>query len=746
MSFSRRYSLSVILFIIAICWIQTLHAADTTLVQLKWWHQFQFAGYYAADIKGFYKDEGLAVKLLPGDAQHNPLEEVQAGRAQFGISGSELLVNYAKGIPVVALGALFQHSPYVIISLEQKRIHVPSDLVGKTLMVSETQGWVELQAVFLKEAIPLNSLKVVTHSWKNTDLLNGKADALTGYYSVELNQLRKLGATPSYIQPINYGIDFYGDILFSLKRMVDNYPERTSRFRKASFKGWEYAMAHTDEIADYILTLPGVQERGVTKADLLAEAEAMRKLILPNMVDIGHMNEGRWQHMLDVYKTLKLVNSHSQLDGFLYNEGQSISSEMLRKATYYSIAILLILMTIILYSISLRRSVSKRTAELNVEIERRTHAQEQLRISEERLEMATDAAGLGIWDWNLETDTIYFSDMWKTMLGYGPGELSNTLQTFTDMLHPDEREMLMKQLMEHVNGKTSKYQAIIRLRTKDRRWKWVLTVSKVSQRDKEGKAIRLSGIHLDIDDIKQKELEMQELSQELMNSNRELQQFAYITSHNLRAPVANLISLVKLFEQSSLSEKNQLYFQKINISVDKLFATLDDLNEILSSRVNKASSKEQVFFEKQLTGIIASISEEIKEKKAVITYDFSKAPDINYPGKVIDSVLLNLITNAIKYRKDQEVPAIHISTTEDGEFVILAVKDNGKGIDMDRHGNKIFGLYQRFHENTDGKGLGLYIIKNQVEALGGKIAVESIANKGSLFYVFLKKINMPYDA
>jgi PAS domain S-box-containing protein len=729
-----------------VCCVQILYAADTSRVQLKWWHQFQFAGYYAADIKGFYKNEGLTVKLLPGDAQHNPLEEVQAGRAQFGISGSELLVNYAKGIPVVALGALFQHSPYVIISLEQKRIRVPSDLVGKTLMVSEAKGWVELQAVFLKEAIPLNSLRVITHSWKNTDLLNGKVDALTGYYSVELNQLRKLGATPSYIQAINYGIDFYGDILFSLKGMVDHYPERTSRFRKASFKGWEYAMTHTDEIADYILTLPGVQERGVTKADLLAEAEAMRKLILPNMVDIGHMNEGRWQHMLDVYKTLKLVNTHSQLDSFLYNEGQSISSEMLRKATYYSIAILLILMTIILYSISLRRSVSKRTAELNVEIEQRTHAQEQLRVSEERLEMATDAAGLGIWDWNLETDVIYFSDTWKTMLGYEPDELSNTLQTFTDLLHSDEHEMLMKQLMEHVNSKTSKYQAIIRLRTKDRRWKWILTVSKVSQRDKEGNAIRLSGIHLDIDDIKQKELEMQELSQELMNSNRELQQFAYITSHNLRAPVANLISLVKLFEQSSLSEKNRLYFQKINISIDKLFATLDDLNEILSSRVNKASSKEQVFFEKQLMGIIASISEEIKEKQAVITYDFSKAPDISYPGKVIDSVLLNLITNAIKYKKDQEVPTIHISTTEDGEFVILAVKDNGKGIDMDRHGNKIFGLYQRFHENTDGKGLGLYIIKNQVEALGGKIAVESIANKGSLFYVFLKKITMPYDA
>lgn len=721
-------------------------ANDTLRLQLKWWHQFQFAGYYAAQIKGFYSAEGLKVKLVPGDSNHDPLQEVLTGRAQFGIAGSDLMIQFVKGRPVVALGALFQHSPYILISLASKGIRVPSDMVGKTLMVSETQGWIELQAVFLKEGIPINSLHVITHSWKNDDLISGKVDALTGYYSVELNQLRKQGVAPSYIQPINYGIDFYGDLLFSLQSMPENNPEKTRRFVNASFKGWDYAMEHPEEMADYILTLPGVKERGVTKADLLAEAEAMRKLIVSDMVEIGHMNEGRWNHILDIYKSLNLVSSHARLDGFVYSEGKGFPSDVIRTAIILSIAVLVVLLIIILYSISLRASVRKRTLQLEKEIEQRKRTQEQLRISEERLEMATDAAEIGIWDWDIRHSTIYFNDMWKIMLGYDPGELDNTLETFTRLLHPDEREEIEKLYNDYVAGNSSSYQVMMRMKTRENKWKWILSISKSTLRDEQGEIIRAAGIHIDMDDIKQKELELQELTEELMISNKELQQFAYITSHNLRAPVANLRSLTWLFNKEELEGRNKEIFDKINLSIDKLSSTLDDLNEILSSRVHKTEQREPVSFEKELADVMHSISEEITAKEAAINYDFSKAKEICYPAKVIHSVFLNIITNAIKYRKETERPVIRITTQEDGEFVLLTITDNGKGIDMGKYGNKIFGLYQRFHENTEGKGLGLYIIKSQVESLGGKIAVESMVNRGTTFQVFLKKITMPYDA
>lgn len=746
MRFSRNTRYILMLVLSSFC-IPAKASGDTLRLQLKWWHQFQFAGYYAAQLKGFYSAEGLNVKLLEGDIQHNPVEEVLSGRAQFGISGSDLIVNYAQGKPLMALAALFQHSPYTMVSLAAKNIRSPSDLVGKTIMVSEKQGWVELQAVFLKEDIPINSLKIVSHSWNNDDLVNGKVDAITGYVTVELNQLRKKGVTPSYIQPLNYGIDFYGDVLFSLNTIPANNPEKTRRFLKASIKGWDYAMEHIEEMTDYILTLPGVKERGVTKSDLLAEAEEMRKLILSDMVEVGHMNEGRWSHILDTYKSLKLVPQDVKLDGFIYNESQTLSSKFIRVATTISVISVLVFLVIILYSISLRSSVKKRTVQLENEIAQRMLTQEQLRISEERLEMATNAAGIGIWDWDLQTNQIYYNDMWKIMLGYDPKELENVYETFSQLLHPDEKDSVLQRIMEHVGGKRKdEYKVMIRMKTRDKKWKWILSVSKSALRDKDGNIIRFSGIHIDMDDIKQKELELKSLTEELMNSNGELQQFAYITSHNLRAPVANLRSLTWLFDQESLTKKNKILFEKTALSISRLSDTLDDLNEILSTRVHKAADREIVSFEKELADIIYSISEEIKEKQAVITFDFSKAPAVCYPRKVIDSIFINMLTNAIKYRKKEEAPSIHLTTEEDGDFVILTVKDNGQGIDMDKYGNKVFGLYQRFHESTDGKGLGLYIVKNQVEALGGKIAVESILNKGTVFYVFLKKITMPYEA
>lgn len=740
---SVRYFFCILLLIGA---VKPCIAADDTLrVQLKWWHQFQFAGYYAAELKGFYKEQGLNVKLLAGDPLHAPLPEVLSGKADFGITGSDLVISFAKGDPVVALGAIFQHSPYTILSLKDKQINVPSDLIGKRLMASPDQGWVELQAVFLKEGIPLDSLKILSHTWKNTDLVEDKADAITAYISVEVNQLKKLGVEPSYILPINYGIDFYGDVLFTRKKMAESDPLTISRFRKASFEGWAYAMSHTSEIADYILTLPGVKERGITKDDLLVEAEAMRNLILPDLVEIGHMNEGRWRHILDVHQKLGIIDKQPDLSVFLTDGTQKVTSKFFRNAVYISIVVITLLLISILYGFSLRKAVKKRTEQLEAEIIERANAQSKLMVSEQRLEMATVAAGLGIWDWNILTGQVYFNEQWKTMLGYQPSDLVDSFETFEKLLHPHEKDALLKLLQDHLEGRSSVYQAMIRMRTKDKRWKWVLTMSKASMRDESGIAIRLSGIHLDVDDIKQKEIELKELSQELMHSNRELQQFAYITSHNLRAPVANLISLLGLFDRANLSERNGVFLEKMQLSVDRLHATLNDLNEILSSRINKADQDSLLVFEDELKKVMELISEEMRIREAVIHMDFTKAPSIYFSRKVLHSILLNLVTNAIKYRRPNVPPEISIYTEEDGEFIILYVKDNGMGIDMEKYGNKIFGLYQRFHDNKDGKGLGLYIIKNQIEALEGKIAVESIVNKGTMFHVFLKKKKWLYE-
>jgi len=216
-------------------------AAQPTKIklQLKWWHQFQFAGFYAADIKGFYKSSGLNVELIPGDAKRSPVAEVLKGNADFGISGTGLLINYADGMPVKVLGAIFQHSPYVIISAKEKNILSPKDLIGKKVMGEQEQGWLQVKALAIKNKISLNDIKLLKHTRNNNDLINGYADAMIGYSSVEKYQLQQKGVDINIIYPSQYGIDFYGDVIFSLNKTVNNKPDLTEKFLKASYKGWE---------------------------------------------------------------------------------------------------------------------------------------------------------------------------------------------------------------------------------------------------------------------------------------------------------------------------------------------------------------------------------------------------------------------------------------------------------------------------------------------------------------------------
>ena len=727
------------------CAFSTLHAQyKPVTLQLKWLHQFEFAGYYAADIKGYYAEKGLKVTIKPGDKNHSPITEVLRGRATFGISDCDVLINYTKGDPIVAMASLFQHSPYIVLATPYQNIHSPSDLIGKRILSSDNYGWAQMKAMLMREGIPLDSVRKLDHTWKPMDLLNGNADAMTGYVTVEPYEFLKMGIELSYIDPINYGVDFYGDILFTQQSVINNDPGLTEAFRKASIKGWEYATENPEEIIEYILTLPGVERRGATKESLMYEARQMRKLMIPDLVEIGHMNEGRWQHILDIYKKLGMVGKTTRIDDFLYNHEGTQIDRIIEKIIYISITILLIVAAIVLYSISLKRAVQNRTSQLEFEMAQGNETREKLMISEERLDLATEAAGIGIWDWNLQENTIYLSEMWKTMLGYEPDELPDNMDTFFLLIHPDDKDEILKNERLHIDGDLQKLQFICRMKTKAGPYKWILSISRAGFRNEARKATRIIGIHLDVDDIKNKEVELNQLSQELLVSNKELKQFAYITSHNLRSPVANLLMLMRLFRADELSEKNRSLFEKTDLSIHQLNQTLEDLNEILSARF-KSDKSEDIAFETVLIEVIHSISEEIENTGAKITYDFDSASMIFYSKKALHSIFLNLVTNAIKYAKPGTNPTIFISTNMNKEHIFLQARDEGIGIDLEKHGKKIFGLYQRFHNVSSGKGLGLYIIKNQVEAQNGSISVESQAGKGATFTINFAKTNLIED-
>jgi len=242
-----------------------------------------------------------------------------------------------------------------------------------------------------------------------------------------------------------------------------------------------------------------------------------------------------------------------------------------------------------------------------------------------------------------------------------------------------------------------------------------------------------------ITERKKAEKNLMLLADELMASNEELQQFAYITSHNLRAPIVNIDTLLGFYDPSNaMSDDNRQIFDKILLSFDQLKSSLNDLIKLVDLKKVQYTTKESVVFEDILKKVLRNIDTQVAAEKARIDYDFSRAPKVLFQSSVLESVLQNLITNALKYRRD-EAPVIEVKTDSIEDHVLMTISDNGLGMDLNKIGSKLFGMYQRFHEGKEGKGLGLYIVRSQIESLGGKIEVESETNQGTTFKVYIKK-------
>lgn len=343
-------------------------------LQLKWMHQFQFAGYYAAKTQNYYADEGLEVEIIEGSPVKPPLSRVLAGQADFGVSDTDILLARMKGSPVVACLAVFQHSPYALISVKGSHIYLPSDLIDQKVMLSGNQGAAQLHAMLRREGLPRNRINFVPHSWNIDDLISGKVDVISGYTTAEPFQLESRGVEPRVLKASDYGVDFYGDTLFTTEEIVHSRRSDVEAMMRATARGWEYAMQHSGEVIDHILTLPGVSERGIERANLEFEAEEMRKLILPDLVEIGHMNSGRWTQIADAYAGAGIVDyptDDNWLNGFVY-ETRLHALHFKWWAIAFT-CILAVGLVVLFWNMLLRRKVDQRT-EAMLRGERKLHA------------------------------------------------------------------------------------------------------------------------------------------------------------------------------------------------------------------------------------------------------------------------------------------------------------------------------------------------------------------------------------
>lgn len=223
----------------------------------------------------------------------------------------------------------------------------------------------------------------------------------------------------------------------------------------------------------------------------------------------------------------------------------------------------------------------------------------------------------------------------------------------------------------------------------------------------------------------------------LLNRNRDLEQFANIVAHNIRSPLANIMGLNKLLNLNLSESDKATALAGINTSAKKLESVIKDLNEVMQIRKSAGTPGEPVDLRTLIDDVTQSISSLIDRKNGKVICDFTEAPTVRGIRAYLQSVVLNLITNALKYSRP-EIPAeIHIKSRIKNDHLILSVSDNGVGIDLDKHRDAIFGLYKRFNDNVPGKGLGLYMVKTQVEVMNGTIDVTSTPGVGSEFVISL---------
>jgi diguanylate cyclase (GGDEF)-like protein len=305
----RSWVLLITVLLLSVATVGTAHADEKIVVQLRWEHEYQFAGFYAAKWQGFYQDAGLDVELRSRIDENGNVrdifKELEDGSAQFGVSGVDILSAQSRSHRFQIVAPLFQRSPSAVFSLNTRPLTNPHDLLNMRVAALGRHDYTqqEVMAMLLAEGINPDHVNFVQEPLTIETLLSGKADALVTYRISAITEAREHGVKLNMLVPSEYGVNFYGDTLFTTKTFATTHPDIVGRFLEATLKGWHYALQH--KVATATQITDRLPRHGFSYEDLLgynlAFADIIDELIKYPESPIGHNNPGRWQN---IYATL----------------------------------------------------------------------------------------------------------------------------------------------------------------------------------------------------------------------------------------------------------------------------------------------------------------------------------------------------------------------------------------------------------------------------------------------------------
>ena len=407
---SRVLAFSMIIFSL-IGMSLPVSAATSVSLQLHWTHQFEFAGYYAALENGYYRDVGLEVTIRSGGPGVLSVESVVDGDAEFGVASSELLLARLRGQPVVALAPIFQHSAAAMLVTSASQIRTPQDMHGKRVEMGDLSSDAEVRAMLRSEGVSMSGITHIPSTFSTEALAQGRSDVMSAYVTNQPYQLQAKNIPMRLIKPLTYGIDFYGDTLFTSETVASQQRPLVQDFLRASLKGWDYAFQNSEQMIDLIIEKYPNPGLSLSREKLRFERDQMLDLVLPELIEIGQMNDSRWKHMADTFVDLGIVGPGFELSGFSFNPQEEVFNwGHLYVRIGAVVAGVLLLMSVFLSYFNRR---------LRQEVEQRWLVEEKLQDSENRLILALWGANLGCWDWDLDSSRVYVDARAAKMLSGG---------------------------------------------------------------------------------------------------------------------------------------------------------------------------------------------------------------------------------------------------------------------------------------------------------------------------------------
>ncbi|WP_421901856.1 ABC transporter substrate-binding protein [Maridesulfovibrio sp.] len=719
---------------------------DQVTLQLKWFHQFQFAGYYAALEKGFYEEEGLDVSIVERDLRHNPIDQVLKGQADFGISNSEVLLHYLNGKNVVLLASVFQHSPLVFISKTQPLIHTAKDLKDKNILMSSASQDIELKVMMERNGISLDDVNLVDRFATPEDYFDPSIDVIAAYITNQPYYLKKENVPYSIIYPYTHGVDFYGDTLFTSRSQIQKHPERVSKFVRASLKGWQYALEHPQELVDIIAEKFGSLK---SKEHLKYEADTIRTLILPNLVRIGHNNPVRWEQIGAEFKQQGLVDATKDLSNFFFNpaEGKVTIRE---ETAFLAAAIFATIMIVLLASIFV-------AGKFKQEINNRQEVEEKLKKSEKYYRSLFDNTGAATVIIDKEHTIIKCNENFAQLCGSTVEEIENK-RKWTDFIAPEELERM-------------KSYAAARF-----------SINQSSPKSYDFKFLKANGeirnVHVDVGVIDESTdcvasiIDMTEKvkTQELLIQTEKMVSVGALAAgmaHEINNPLAGILQAVQnIYRRTSPDvPANTKVAKNIGCSCEKIQSYLEErgivrmLNGIHSSGERAANIVHTMlnFTRRNDEGMtVCNLNRLFDDIMNIITcdYDLKKKYDFKHTkinkdyqedlGEVsclrieIEQVLLNLVKNAAYATNeisDIRTPTITLRTRMDEKYIIAEVEDNGPGMSPEVK-RRVFEPFFTTKSPGVGTGLGLsvsYFIITQNHK--GTFEIKTEIGKGTKFTI-----------